>query len=43
MDVPDDDTYLLFFNMKTQNNPDRKNSNDIIEYKAGSGISPALR
>lgn len=34
-------TYLLLRKINTQKEPDRKNNNAIIKYKAGRGISPA--
>lgn len=36
-------TYDVFFKTNTQNSPVKKNNNDIIKYKDGSGISPADR
>lgn len=36
-------SYLLFLRINTQKQPDRKNKSAIMKYKAGKGISPALR
>lgn len=36
-------SYLLFLRINTQKQPDRKNKSAIMKYRAGKGISPALR
>lgn len=36
-------TYLLLLRINTQKQPDKKKSSAIVKYKAGNGISPALR
>lgn len=35
--------YLLLLRINTQKQPDKKKSNAIVKYRAGNGISPALR
>lgn len=34
-------TYVLFFSKNSQKSPERKNSNAIMKYSDGKGISPA--